>query len=217
MVLLGAAERASATSGRWISTSGQLTNLTKDDFADYAPTFSPDGKSSGLHGARQRQQQAVPPRSRRPAKKTQLTFGTHDDAAPQFLDADTLVFPSTATDPAKPITPEEARNGNIYNLWTLSLKTGELRQYTDTLTGNLSAVVIKDGSARSQGSPSSPTTRASTGCTRWCRRSQGDGRLARLRRARPTLVTAPRAALFPPIRMPDFPLPTSLGHGMLAT
>ena len=26
-----------------------------------------------------------------PAKKTQLTFGTHDDAAPQFLDADTLV------------------------------------------------------------------------------------------------------------------------------
>jgi YD repeat-containing protein len=26
-------------------------------------------------------------------------------------------------------------NGNIYNLWTLSLKTGELRQYTDALGG----------------------------------------------------------------------------------
>ena len=67
-------------------------------------------------------------------KKTQLTFGTHDDAAAQFLDADTLVFTSTAIDPARPITPEDARNGNIYNLWTLNLKTGELRQFTDTLT-----------------------------------------------------------------------------------
>ena len=52
-------------------------------------------------------------------KKTQLTFGTHDDAAAQFLDDDTLVFSSTATDPAKPVEPEVARNGNIYNIWTL--------------------------------------------------------------------------------------------------
>ena len=32
-------------------------------------------------------------------KKTQLTFGTHDDGGAQFIDADTLVFPSTAVDP----------------------------------------------------------------------------------------------------------------------
>jgi outer membrane protein assembly factor BamA len=43
------------------------------------------------------------------------------------------------------VTPEEARNGNIYNIWTLNLKNGELKQYTDTLTGNLSTVVIRDG------------------------------------------------------------------------
>ena len=55
-------------------------------------------------------------------RKTQLTFGTHDDAAAQFLDADTLVFPSTATNPSQPVDPEVARNGNIYNIWTLSLK-----------------------------------------------------------------------------------------------
>ena len=34
-------------------------------------------------------------------KSTQLTFGTHDEGGAQFLDADTLVFTSTATDPAK--------------------------------------------------------------------------------------------------------------------
>ena len=37
-----------------------------------------------------------------------------------------------------------ARNGNIYNLWTLNLKNGELKQYTDTLTANVSPIVLKD-------------------------------------------------------------------------
>jgi hypothetical protein len=55
------------------------------------------------------------------------------------------VFSSTATDPTEPIEPEVARNANIYNIWTLNLRTGELRQYTDALGGNLSPVVLHDG------------------------------------------------------------------------
>ena len=82
------------------------------------------------------------------SKKTQLTFGTQDEAAAKFLDADTLIFSSTATDPATPLTPDVARNGNIFNLWSLSLKTGNLQQYTDALGGVLSPVVLsKDGAA----------------------------------------------------------------------
>jgi hypothetical protein len=127
--------------------SGQLTNLTKDEFADYAPTLSPDGKYLVYMARISGNNKLFRLDLDNPAKKTQLTFGTHDDASPQFLDPDTLVFSSTATDPAKPITPEEARNGNIYNLWTLNLKNGELRQFTDTLTGNLSAVAIKESGA----------------------------------------------------------------------
>src|SRR4029079_2238469 len=80
-------------------------------------------------------------------KKTQLTFGTHDDAAAQFVDPDTLVFPSTATAPSQPIDPDVARNGMVYNIWTLNMKTGELRQYTDALGGNVSPVVVNDGTA----------------------------------------------------------------------
>ena len=38
-----------------------------------------------------------------------------------------------------------AKNGNIYNIWTLDLSTGELRQYTDALGGNWSAVVLNEG------------------------------------------------------------------------
>ncbi len=78
-------------------------------------------------------------------KKTQLTFGTHDEAAASFIDAKTLAFASTAIDPAKPVSPEDARNGNIYNIWTLNLETSELRQYTDALNGNLSVVALNEG------------------------------------------------------------------------
>ena len=122
--------------------SGDITNLTNDEFADYAPVYSPDGQLHRLHGAHQRIAEAVPPRSVDTGKKTQLTFGTQDEAAAKFLDADTIVFSSTATDPATPLTPDVARNGNIFNLWTLSLKNGELKQYTDVLGGVLSPVVL---------------------------------------------------------------------------
>jgi hypothetical protein len=40
-----------------------------------------------------------------------------------------------------------ARNGKIYNTWTLSLKTGELKQYSDAVGGNLYTVVLREGSS----------------------------------------------------------------------
>jgi hypothetical protein len=83
-------------------------------------------------------------------KKTQLTFGTHDDAQAQFVDDHTLVFPSTAVNPTTPVAEEVAKNGNIYNIWTLDMKTGELRQYTDAVSGNASPIVLtgEKGSSR---------------------------------------------------------------------
>ena len=125
-----------------------LTNLTNDGFADSGPTWSPDGQSI-VYVARVSGSEKLFRLDVATGLKTQLTFGTHDDSAAQFLDADTLVFSSTATDPAQPVSPEEATNGNVYNIWTLSLTTGELRQYTDALGGNTSAVVLNQG----QGEP----------------------------------------------------------------
>jgi hypothetical protein len=121
----------------------EITNVTKDDFADYSPTFTPDGKGL-VYLARISGNNKLFRLDLETGKKTQLTFGTHDDGAAKFVDANTLVFSSTAVDPTKPITPEVARNGNIYNLWTLNLQNGELRQYTDSLNGNYSAVALKD-------------------------------------------------------------------------
>jgi hypothetical protein len=123
-----------------------VTNLTKDAFGDSGPTWSPDGKYI-LYVARVSQAEKLFRLDLDTGKKTQVTFGTHDDSSAQFLDPDLIVFPSTATDPSQPIDPEVARNGMIYNIWTLNMKTGELRQYTDAVGGNVSPVVIKDGNA----------------------------------------------------------------------
>src|SRR5215471_13867455 len=110
--------------------SGEIKNLTNDPFGDYGPTWAPDDKLFRIDIDS--------------GKKTQLTFGTHDDGAAQFMDADTVVFPSTAVDPNQPISAEVAKNGNIYNVWTLNLKTNELKQYTDALGGNVSPVMLTD-------------------------------------------------------------------------
>ena len=123
--------------------TGQLRNVTNDQFGDYSPTWAPDGKSI-IYLARVSGNDKMFRYDLTKNAKTQLTFGTHDDGGAQFLDADTIVFPSTALDPNQPIDPEIARNGNIYNLWTLSFKNGELKQYTDTLTANVSPIVLKD-------------------------------------------------------------------------
>src|SRR6187397_1764694 len=123
--------------------TGDIKNLTDDQFGDYAPTWTPDGRSL-IYIARVSGNDKLFRYDLATGKKTQLTFGTHDDGGPQFIDADTLVFPSTAVDPNQPISPEVARNGNIYNVWTLNLKTNELKQFTDALGGNVSPVVLRD-------------------------------------------------------------------------
>jgi hypothetical protein len=122
----------------------EIVNLTNDPFADAAPVFSPDGKYI-VYSARVSGNQKLFRLDLETKNKTQLTFGTQDETGAQFVDDHTLVFSSTATDPAVPLEPEVAKNGNIYNIWTLDMSSGELRQYTDALGGNWSAVVLNDG------------------------------------------------------------------------
>jgi hypothetical protein len=122
----------------------EVINLTTDEFADFAPTYSLDGTYL-IYNARVSGNQKLFRFDFATKKKTQITFGTMDETAAQFIDDHTIVFSSTATDPAVPLPPEVAKNGNIYNIWTLDLKTGELRQYTDVLGGNWSPVVLNEG------------------------------------------------------------------------
>jgi Tol biopolymer transport system component len=126
-----------------------ITNLTKDEFADYSPTWSPDGRSI-VHLKRVSGNEKLFRLDLASGEDKQLTFGTHDEGGAQFIDANTLVFTSTATDPAKPIDPDVAKNGTIPNVWTLDLRTGELQQYTDALAGNFSPVILNPGTDNSR-------------------------------------------------------------------
>jgi len=126
--------------------TGDLTNVTKDPFADYAPSFAPDGRSV-VYSARISGNDKLFRVGVDGGNKAQLTFGTHDDVGAKFLDAKTLVFTSTATDPAVMLTPDVARNGNIPNVWSLDLATNELKQWTDAATGNVSPVALPEGNA----------------------------------------------------------------------
>jgi hypothetical protein len=124
----------------------KITNLTNDDFANAGPTYSLDGKYI-IYNARVSGNQKLFRYDIDAKKATQLTFGTVDETAAQFIDENTIVFSSTATDPNVPLEPDVAKNGNIYNIWTLDLKNGEMRQYTDTLGGNWSPAVLREGTS----------------------------------------------------------------------
>jgi len=126
--------------------SGALINLTKDETADFAPTCSPDGRSV-VYTARISGNDKLFQLDLAPGQKKQLTFGTHDYPAAKFYHNSTLVFTSTAIDPGVSITPEVARNANIPNVWTLDLATGTLKQLTDTMSGNVSPVVVRSTEA----------------------------------------------------------------------
>ena len=133
----GAARRASATSSRSISRPRRSSTSRTTTSRTPRPASRRDGKFL-IYNARVSGNQKLFRLDLDTKKKTQITFGTVDETAAQFIDDNTIVFSSTATDPAVPLDPEVARNGNIYNIWTLDLRTGELRQFTDVLGGNWS-------------------------------------------------------------------------------
>lgn len=124
--------------------TGTITNVTNDPFADYSPTYSPDGRTL-VYTARVSGNDKLFRVGADGAGKRQLTFGTHDDTAAKFLDANTVYFTSTATDPAVMLAPEVARDGNIPNVWSLDLTSGDLKQWTDTATGNVSPSILREG------------------------------------------------------------------------
>ena len=92
--------------------------------------------------------------------------------------------------PNQPINPEVAKNGNIYNIWTLNLKNGELKQFTDALGGNVSPIPLRTRTS-SRRSPSSPTTRVSTASTRCRRRRRSTPSPLGLRRPGPIIDFQP--------------------------
>jgi len=111
--------------------TGELTNLTQDEYYDNNPQVSPDGKLVAYerHISGNRKIYAFPLAD--PSRKTQLTFGPFDDTAPQFSkDGKKLYYSSDEDD-------------DIFNLRSLDLETGAIAQYTDVFGGTMAPAPIE--------------------------------------------------------------------------
>jgi hypothetical protein len=105
--------------------TGAYSNLTQDAFYDADPQISPDGRTVVYSRRVSGHDKVYVFPLDDPGRKTQLTFGPHDDVAPSFSGDGTRIF--YASD----------EEDEIYNLRSLDLKTGVIAQYTDVLGGNM--------------------------------------------------------------------------------
>jgi hypothetical protein len=113
--------------------TGEHKNLTQDSFYDSDPQISPDGKTVVYTRRISGHDKIYVFPLDNPAKKTQLTFGTFDDTAPTFSpDGKVIYYSSTEDD-------------DIYNLRSLDLRTGVVKQYTDVLGGNMAPAILATG------------------------------------------------------------------------
>ncbi len=103
--------------------SGQIRNLTQDEFYDGNPSWSPDGRQVLYNRRINAFDKVFMVDASDPSRKVQLTFGDSSDLQPAFSrDARTVYFTSDV-------------GGGIYNLHSLSLDSGEIRRLTDVVGG----------------------------------------------------------------------------------
>jgi WD40-like Beta Propeller Repeat len=115
--------------------SGKLSNATQDDAWDAAPTYSPDGKWIYYSSKSQDYNKIFRVDAANPSRREQITFG-------DFNDVDSFVSPDGSR-----LYFSSDRDGGVYNIFSLDLKTGETWQHTNVVGGAYTPVVFagKDG------------------------------------------------------------------------
>lgn len=109
----------------------QIKNLTQDAFHDSDPQISPDGALVAYTRRISGHEKVYLFPLGNPSRKTQVTFGAHHDVAPAFSpDGKRLYYAST-------------EENDIYNIRSLDLGSGIIRQHTDVLGGNMAPAVLK--------------------------------------------------------------------------
>jgi hypothetical protein len=111
--------------------TGEYKNLTQDAFYDSDPQVSPDGNLIVYSRRVSGYSKLFTFPLGDPSRKTQLTFGTFEDATPIFSGDGTRIYYSSNED------------DEIFNLRSLDLRTGAIEQYTDALGGNMAPVMLK--------------------------------------------------------------------------
>jgi hypothetical protein len=104
--------------------SGEIVNLTQDDFFDANPWYASDGKTLLYNRRIGSHWKIFSVDVNDPSKKTQLTFGAHSDLQPSYSrDEKTIYFAS------------DRGPYGVFNIFSLDLETGDMRQFTDVVGG----------------------------------------------------------------------------------
>jgi Tol biopolymer transport system component len=102
----------------------ETTHVTRDEFYDSNPAWSPDGKWIAFNRRIDRYEKIFMVDASDPSRLTQLTFGDSSDIQPSFSrDGKTIYYAS------------DLGKNRIFNLFSLSLTDGEIRQLTDIIGG----------------------------------------------------------------------------------
>lgn len=110
--------------------TGEVRNLTGDAYHDSDPRVSPDGTMVAYTRRVSGHDKVYLFPLADPARKVQLTFGVHDDRAPSFSpDGGRLYYSSNEDD-------------DTFNVRSLDLRTGVVRQYTEALGGAMAPAAL---------------------------------------------------------------------------
>jgi hypothetical protein len=104
--------------------SGEVRNLTDDEFYDSNPSWSADGQSILYNRRVDAYEKIFLMDYEDPSRRTQITFGPVSELMPSFTrDGKRILYSSDAGDEG------------IFNLHSLDLDTGAVNQYTDVMAG----------------------------------------------------------------------------------
>lgn len=105
--------------------TGEYKNLTDDAFFDANPRISPDGTLVVYNRRVSGYYKIVMFPLGNPSRRVELTFGAFSDLSPYFsADGNEVLYSSDEDD-------------GIYNLRSINIKTGVIKQYSDALGGNM--------------------------------------------------------------------------------
>jgi WD40-like Beta Propeller Repeat len=103
--------------------SGEIVNLTRDDYFEKAPALSPDGQSVAYSIRLENTDKLFLSPLSDFSQKTQLTFGPGNTVTPSF-----------SADSRRIYYVNDVREA--FNVYSLDLTSGEIKRYTDVWTGN---------------------------------------------------------------------------------